>query len=236
VASSSTGSPASAGASAPAWSAGTVFVANVAPVGHPGALDDAIAVVGPVAPGGTAALSSSAAGIPQGLASAFGRAARGARGLNSGSIEGLVEVPEPVGGGAEDGPVVRIAADLPPLPEGPSPSQAPVAAPAAGLVGRLTSWLAGLMPSRPSPSTPGRASLDDAALAAVGGASAPVASPEGTAAVESADLTGPLGLGFVALAVAHSQRRFVGWLGRRRAPAIARLGGAIPSGPRRPVA
>src|SRR5581483_10011483 len=52
--------------------AGLFVTTNAGMVGHPSMLDDAVAVVGPVTPGGMTALSSSAAGIPQGLASAFG--------------------------------------------------------------------------------------------------------------------------------------------------------------------
>ena len=54
-------------ASVPANPGGTYIASAVGMVGYPSIQDNAVAVVGPVAPGGMTALSSSAAGIPQGL-------------------------------------------------------------------------------------------------------------------------------------------------------------------------
>ena len=65
-------------ASVPASPTGT-FIAVAGMVGFPSSQDSAVAVVGPVTPGGMSALASSAAGIPQGLSvgsSAVGRPPR----------------------------------------------------------------------------------------------------------------------------------------------------------------
>jgi methionine-rich copper-binding protein CopC len=212
------------------------LASNVGPVGHPSVLDDAVAVVGPVAPGGMTALSSSATGIPQGLGAGFGRAAAAARVMNSGAMRGLVEVPEPLASGPDLESVPATAlADLPPLPEAEAPEAAAAGdAPGAGLVDRVSAMLAGLMPSgRHESARPVSASRDEVALADVAGAPSP-AVPAGEEAVESADLSSPLGLGMLVVAAAHYHRRVGTWLGRRKAPLVARYG-AVPSGPRRPI-
>ncbi|HEY2157144.1 MAG TPA: hypothetical protein VGH33_16065, partial [Isosphaeraceae bacterium] len=222
----------------PAGPVAQFLASNVGPVGHPSLLDDAVAVVGPVAPGGMTALSSSATGIPQGLGVGFGRAAAGPRGMNnSGTMRGLVEVPEPLASAADlESVPTTVPADLPPLPEAQAAEAAAAGdVPGTGLVGRLSAMLAGLMPSGDRDSArPGSASRDEVALAEVAGDPSP-ALPAGEEAVESADLSSPLGLGLIVVAAAHNHRRFASWLGRQKAPILARRE-PVPSGPRRPTA
>ncbi len=230
---SSTSSSGTPGASPGA--AGLFLAANVGLVGHPSGLDDAVAVVGPVAPGGMTALSTTASGIPQGLTAGFGRGSQASRSLNSGAIEGLVEVPETLATAADSAPVPIV--DLPPLPEIPTGAADPiVSAPGGGLIERLSGLLARLGPSgRRTPESPGAAALDDLTLASVGGAQGP-GMPEGEGAVESVDASVPLGLSVIVVGGVHYGRRFGGWLGRRKARAVALAHGTSPTSPRRPTA
>jgi methionine-rich copper-binding protein CopC len=218
----------------PAGPTALFLTTNVGLIGHPSLLDEAVAVVGPVAPGGMSALASSAAGIPQGLAPAFGQ---GTASLNSGAIQGLAEVPEPLAPAAD---IELVAAlpndDLPPLPEPPAAVAGPIdAAPGPGLIDRLSDLFAGLVPSRRSDAaTPATASLDDAALAAMDRVTGS-AQARGEEEVESADLSSPLGLGVIVVAGAHYGRRVGSWLERKRTGIIALGKGPTPSGPRRPT-
>ncbi len=229
---SATSSATPAATTGPATPAAQFLTSNLGPIGHPTLLDDAVAVVGPVAPGGLTALSSSAPGIPQGLS--VGRATAIPRGMNSGAMRGLAEVPEPVasGPGLESGSGAALA-DLPPLPEA-EPVKAGNA-PGAGLLERVSTMLAGLIPSaRHDPANRGSGSRDEVALAGLSGATSPAA-PGAEDAVESADLSSPIGLGMLVVAAAHYHRRVGAWLGRRKAP-IAAIRGTVASGPRRPTA
>ncbi len=226
-ASASTGVPA-----APAGSVGFSLGANVALVGHPSAVENAVAVVGPVTPSGMTALTTSVAGIPQGLTAGFGRGSQAARSLNSGAIQGLVEVAEAPDLAADAAPGLPLPiADLPPLPEVPGP----IDVPQWRLMERLSDMLARLAPSGPrSPARAGAADRDDVALAEVDGA-ADVPVPEGEGAFESADVSGPLGLSVMVVAGVHYGRRLGGRLGRRKAIAIDLPQAPFPSGPRRPT-
>jgi methionine-rich copper-binding protein CopC len=221
----------------PSGSAGFSLAANVALVGHPSALDNAVAVVGPVTPSGMTALTTSVVGIPQGLTAGFGRGSQAAASLNSGAIQGLVEVPEAPDLAADAAPGLPLPiADLPPLPEVPGETAGPIeVAQAGGPIERLTSLLAGLVPSGPRVTArPGPAARDDVALAEVGGPPDP-AVPEVDGAFESADVSGPLGLGVMVVAGVHYFRRLGNRLGRRKARAIRLVHGPSPSGPRRPT-
>ncbi len=216
---------------------GTFIAAGAGMIGHPSSQDDAIAVVGPVAPGGMTALSSSVAGIPQGLSIGFAPRGRAPRGPASGAIAALLDAPESEGtavasaGSGEAQPV----AELPPLPDAPAGASGPQGvARGPGLLDRVSSLLAGLLPTR------GRAearvapdALDDAALADLG-RDPRTDRPFGEEPVETAEFSSPLGIAVVAVAAAHSHKRLGHWLGRFRTRLIVRRPATTPSDPRRP--
>ena len=206
------------------------------PVGRPSLLDEAVAVVGPVAPGRDAGgplverAPASLRAWPR--ASAYTRHGGQLRGLNSGAMRGLAEVPEPLGAfaDAELGLVLPVA-DLPPLPRGSAGATGP------RLIERISGLLAGLVPRRREPARTDSAALDDVALAEMSAAPAPApAGPRGEEAVEAADLSSPLGLGVIVVAAAHYGRRIVARMERRKARIVAHIGSPTPPGPRRPTA
>ncbi len=221
----------------PSGPGGLFIAAGAGLIGHPSTQDEAVAVVGPVAPGGMTALSTTVAGIPQGLSVGFGGRGRAGRGPdNSGAVHALLDVPEPEGTAVTSvDPVVGgPVADLPPLPDAPADPAAAVAevAQGPGLIDRASSLLAGLFRTRRRPSgRPDPAALDDAALADLGRDSR----QDGEESVEAADMSSPLGLGLIVVAAAHSHKRLGRWLGRCKTRIVARRQGAIPRGPRRPT-
>ncbi len=223
-------------ASVPADPGVTYIAAGAGLIGHPSSQDDAIAVVGPVAPGGMTALSSSVAGIPQGLTIGFATRSGTPRGPASEATVGPLDAPESEDTAAAGSGEARVAADLPPLPEAPAGASDPQeVARGPGLVDRVSALLAGLVPTR------GRAvarvapdALDDAALADLG-RDPRGDRPYGEEPVETAELSSPLGVAVVAVAAAHYHKRFGRWLGRFRTRLIARRPATAPSGPRRPT-
>jgi methionine-rich copper-binding protein CopC len=211
-------------------------IAIVGMVGFPSSQDGAVAVVGPVAPGGMTALSSSAVGIPQGLSVGYSSRPGARRGGDPDTIATAAAAEIDGAALASADPVApRPVADLPPLPE--APGQEEVAG-GPGLVDRVSTVLAGWLPSRRdagsrAPVAP--ASLDDAALAGLG-RDRRSDLPESGEDVETADLSSPLGVVVVAVVAAHYHKRFSDWLRRPRTPMVAHRQGTIPSGPRRPTA
>lgn len=220
---------------------GTYIAAGAGLVGLPQSQDNAIAAVGPVAPGGMTALSSSVAGIPQGLSIGFGPRSRGPGGASSGALGRLPAASDMESGPSETLVTIDAAAratpadDLPPLPEAPAVAVSPEAGHGPGLFDRASALLAGWMPSRgrrPARSVPG--SRDDAALADLG-RDPLAAGPDGEGPIETADLSSPLGLGVAVVITAHYHRRLGDWLGRFKSRSLARRGAPSPSVPRRPT-
>jgi hypothetical protein len=216
-------SPGTTPVAAPAGSTGLLFAAGAGLVGHPSTQDDAIAVVGPVTPGGMMALSSSVPGIPQGLAIGFASRSRGVRSANSREIRGLVDAPESGTLTSDPGPAAPTkGGELPDPPEAVAEVATAEAPAGPGLFDRVSSFLAGLLPSgrRAGAGPDSTAALDDAALADLGRDSRRD-EPDAEGAVEAADLSSPLGIGVLVVATAHYQRRLGHWLGRGKSRIVA---------------
>ncbi len=214
-------------------SGGALYLAATA-VGHPASQNDAISAVGPATGGGISALASSASGLPDGIAAGRGRRDQSRRSPGPGTPGEVAEGPT---NPAADGPVVLAPADgagaLPPLPgAGADVAAADVAGP--GPIERTTaalaSWLRGASATAP-------AGGDDALLAAVDPSPGAADAGELEQRAETADLSGSVGVGVVAVALAHYHRKLAQWIERSRSRIVARRRGAqSPSDPDRPAA
>jgi hypothetical protein len=189
------------------------------PVGHPSFQNEAISVVGPVAPGGLSPLAS--VGIPQGLSVGYGETSRTPRSLTAGEIDELI----PVAARETVDQAVTLAAgeiDAIPAPNA-DPSSAPILlGRGETLVDRAIATLARLVPASPPAASAAESALLEAASLDRLDPGSSHASDTGAEPVEAAGFSDSLGVGFLAVAGATLQHKLGQWIDRRRARLVAR--------------
>ncbi len=182
----------------PSDSSTGLYITTAGLVGHPSSQNESIAVVGPVTPDGLSPLASNSPGIPLGLSFGYGQRSRTPKPHTTGEIEAVALKD----GETIDPAVVLTSGDLPPLPEA---------------VGPVVAVVSDRVPA-PSAS---EAVSDDLALSEIHPGAAPTG-PNGEEQVETADFSGSLGIGVIAVAFVTCQHQIGRWIERRHSRIIAK--------------